>query len=443
MRKNAWLAAVLCWLLLLNKSLVLNMERARETAAAAQAEKEANVESAAAPTEQVNDNLAEKNERTEQEEEPDIASDTVTYDRKTQEAPACIRVLLTDSDFQSAYHSSVTVLLDGEEKTYTSEELKDQEEPVVLEAEQGITVSSIQRQQGNPVYMGRLEIYGKPEGLLLINELPVEAYLEAVVPSEMPSSCSMEALKAQAVCARTYACSQMEEGRMEEYGADVDDSVNFQVYGNIAPQESTSQAVRETEGQVLTQDGKLIQAYYFSTSAGATSTDEVWGASEEASYLKSVECEFDSQEPWSSWEVTIPWEILEDRAQRSCSLSGRLESFQVTKKSQGGAVIGLMVNCAEGSCEIQGEYQVRKFFAPGDCTLTGRDGTVLESSSLLPSAYFTMGEASGDGVTLHGGGYGHGVGMSQNAADEMGKQGYNYKEILNYFFRDVELTVLW
>ncbi len=443
MKRNAWLAAVLCWLLLLNKALVLNMERAEETAAVSREEEEGNSESAVVPAKQVNDDLADRNEKTEQEEEPDIAPDMVTYEREIRESPACIRVLLTGSDFQSVYHSSVTVLLDGEEKTYTSEDLKNQEEPVVLEGKHGVTVTSIQRQQGNPVYMGRLEIYGKPEGLLLINELPVEAYLEAVVPSEMPASCSMEALKAQAVCARTYACRQMEEGRMEEYGADVDDSVNFQVYGNIAPQESTSQAVKETEGQVLTQDGKLIQAYYFSTSAGATSTDEVWGASEEASYLKSVECEFDSHEPWSSWEVTLPWEMLEDRARRNYSLPGRLESFQVTKKSQGGAVIGLQVNCAEGSCEIQGEYQVRKFFAPGDCILTGWDGAVLESGSLLPSAYFTLGEASEVGVTLHGGGYGHGVGMSQNAASEMGKQGYSYKEILNYFFRDVELTALW
>ena len=76
----------------------------------------------------------------------------------------------------------------------------------------------------------------------MINELPLETYLEAVVPSEMPSGYHKEALKAQAVCARTYAWKQMQEGRLSKYGADVDDSVNYQVYQNIAPQQATSEA---------------------------------------------------------------------------------------------------------------------------------------------------------------------------------------------------------
>ena len=111
----------------------------------------------------------------------------------------------------------------------------------------------------------------------MINELSVEDYLKAVVPSEMPSSYGMEALKAQAVCARTYAYKQMEDARLKEYGADVDDSVNFQVYRNLSPTEPTDQAVESTRGEILCQNGEPIEAYYFSTSSGRTSTDEGMG----------------------------------------------------------------------------------------------------------------------------------------------------------------------
>lgn len=94
----------------------------------------------------------------------------------------------------------------------------------------------------------------------------------------MPATYEKEALKAQAVCARTYAWKQIQEQRLHELEADVDDTVNFQVYGNMEPQKAATEAVRETEGQILCQNGEAVEAYYFSTSAGVTSTDEIWEA---------------------------------------------------------------------------------------------------------------------------------------------------------------------
>lgn len=194
--------------------------------------------------------------------------------------------------------------------SYTADSPELGDEPLVLADDGGgICVESISRQGEAPVYAGTLEIHVGEGGLFLINELPLETYLEAVVPSEMPSDYGLEALKAQAVCARTYACRQMETQSLSQYGADVDDSVNFQVYRNVPPQESTSRAVRETAGQVLTCQGELIEAYYFSTSSGKTSTDEVWGVQEVSAYLKSVPCDFDVGAPWSVWETTLPWKL--------------------------------------------------------------------------------------------------------------------------------------
>ena len=105
-----------------------------------------------------------------------------------------IRVALTDSDFQSVYHDSVTISLNGEETVYEAEALRGRNEIISIpEQEGGILIPSIHRQCGTPSYGGRLEIRPCEEGLLAINILPLEKYLEAVVPSEMPSTYEKEA----------------------------------------------------------------------------------------------------------------------------------------------------------------------------------------------------------------------------------------------------------
>lgn len=350
-----------------------------------------------------------------------------------------IRVVLMDSSYESYYHPSVTVLTQGERKTYTPQSDALLEGTLILPGEEeGICVESLQRQEGAPVYQGTLEIHKREQGLVLVNELPLEEYLKAVVPSEMPSTYEKEALMAQAVCARTYACKQMEEGRMKEYGGDVDDSVNFQVYGNIASRESTAQAVELTRGKVLCQDGMLIQAYYFSTSPGVTSTDEVWGATEAASYLKSVTCAFDQESPWSAWQVSIPWDTLKERAKNWLGEDG-LKTLEITRKNQSGAVTGLRMAGENQGHTLQEEYSIREFLSPKGISLTQKNGNTEEGGNLLPSAYFTMDVVPDTEVRIQGKGYGHGVGMSQNAANEMALGGYSYEEILRYFFNNVEI----
>ena len=369
------------------------------------------------------------------------AHDCAAGQTKENKTEPEIRVALTDSDFQSVYHDSVTISLNGKETVYKAEALRERSEVISIpEQEKGISIPSIHRQCGTPSYNGRLEIRPCEEGLLLINILPLEKYLEAVVPSEMPSTYNTEALKAQAVCARTYAWKQMQGSRLSEYGADVDDSVSYQVYQNAAPQGTTTKAVRETRGRILSQNGQPVEAYYFSTSAGVTSTDEIWGVTETASYLKSVPCEFDAKEPWSAWNVKIPWTDLEEKASSLMSLTGELKTVSVQKKSQSGAVTELVITTETGTETVSGEYNIREFLSPEGCEITEKDGSTTKGGKLLPSAYFEIQNQDAEGITLKGGGYGHGVGMSQTAANEMAKEGYSYKEILGYFFKDIEFT---
>ena len=361
--------------------------------------------------------------------------------RETEKVEPKIRVLLMDSGYDTYQHTKVSVLIQGKAVSYTAEDLGKPGEIITLDGgDEGITVTSIQRNYGNPTYKGMLKIKKteNQEALYLINELPLETYLEGVVPSEMPSSYHQEALKAQAVCARTYAWKQIEDSCLEKYGADVDDSVNFQVYQNQAQAETTDDAVACTKGQVMTHNGELIQAYYFSTSAGTTSTDQIWGADSAAPYLKSVACRFDQDQPWGSWKVDIPWEKLADST--ALYNKGKLQGLLVTKKSESGAVTGLTVNTDLGSFLVEGEYDVRSFLTPAGCQIIQHDGSTTAGGNLLPSAYFTMEQKAGSAVYIRGKGYGHGVGMSQSGADQMAAEGYTWREILEYFFNDIQIT---
>lgn len=424
------LLILLIWMALLEEAVKINMGREEKTNLitddAEEADQKEEVQNMAVPAEETCTDIADS-------------------------ADSLIRVLLMDTGYQSYYHQKVSVICGSEEVTYTTASPELSGGMLIFpEQQNGITITSIERQQGNPAYRGCLEVRNTDQGLLLINELPLETYLESVVPSEMPSSYEMEALKAQAVCARTYAYYQIEKGTLKKYNADVDDSVRFQVYGNTAPCDSTTNAVRETRGQVLCQNGELIQAYYFSTSAGVTSTDEIWGAAQAASYLNSVPCEFDQEQPWSLWTVSIPWRTLEDRCtdyikdtyndeETTESVRCALKTVEITRKNQSGAVTGLHVAADTGSFDLTEEYSVREFLSPSGCTITEKDGTVVQGGTLLPSAYFTMKASPGESILIYGKGYGHGVGMSQTAASEMAEQGYDYKEILDYFFRNVEI----
>ena len=184
-----------------------------------------------------------------------------------------------------------------------------------------------------------------------------------------------------------------------------------------------------------------MEAYYFSTSAGVTSTDEIWGSDEAAPYLRSVPCKFDEEEPWSSWIVELPWKMLEDRI-REKGKGTVLRSVTVTRRSESGAATALEAVSDKDSCIIENEYEIRKFLAPVNCMITEKDGTETAGGSLLPSAYFELERTQNGNLQVRGKGYGHGVGMSQTGADKMAEQGYDYREILDYFFRNITVENL-
>jgi len=359
------------------------------------------------------------------------------------------------------------------------------------------TIASLERNHGTPSYEGKIEIYPVEGGFVLINELPLEQYLHYVVPSEMPSGYEKEALKAQAVCARTYAWQHMRSVAYPEYQAHVDDSVIFQVYNNTGLAESTTQAVQETAGEILVFGEEPITAYYFSTSCGYTGDVEIWWGkhAEDTPYLsgktvdkkgrklemhredvfsdfisKKQEDGYDTDYSWYRWETEISLETLSEHfnyalevrcnanpdaivtldgmsAKGNIKSIGKIQGIEIIERNSGGAVEKIKIRGSKETLLIETEYNIRALLHVKDQEILRGDGSIAIGGPLLPSAYFIVEptwkkDGSLNGFLFQGGGYGHGVGMSQNAANTMAKQGNIYEEILKFFYEGVELTML-
>lgn len=342
-------------------------------------------------------------------------------------------------------------------------------------------------------YYGTMELRRYAEGYTLVNQLPIETYLCAVVPSEMPSSYAAEALRAQAICARSYAYIQLFRADLMSYGAHINDSTSYQVYNKVAPTEESKAAVYDTAGIVMTYQGDVIEAYYFSTSMGYTDTAEVWNVEDVGtySYLKraclntssggetlSEETAFynyitqpatgyDSDIKFYRWSASASYrekteainQILEKRRAVSArnilyfekdgitersSLEGigSLTELAVAERSTSGAILTLKLQYENGTVLVKSEYNIRSVLGCGASAITYQDGSVGRDITLLPSAFCTVEPQSDGTYVLHGGGYGHGLGMSQNAANGMAKAGMGYEEILNFFYQDIELSTM-
>lgn len=373
-----------------------------------------------------------------------------------------IRVLIMGNDYKGEVHDSVTISAacemyvrsgENEEKveagnvvTFKPDDERFVKGNIIVSSDDKIVLEHLERADGTPSYEGSIELIATAEGIVIINELPVEKYLKAVVPSEMPASYELDALKAQAVCARTYAFRQMEEYGYPEYKAHVNDSTDYQVYGNLNPQESTNQAIEETESQTVYYQGEMVTTYYYSTSCGQTTDMSAWGEKTggENAYLKSVRVEdengaYEKNLPWYRWSAEISVEHLSNQIGLNTGKDiGRIENIEVTERGNGDIATEIKVKGDKGTVIIATENKIRTVLGGKGYQIKRNDGTVVESGKLLPSAFFTIKKADNK-FLIEGGGYGHGVGLSQNGANEMAKAGADYKEILELFYHDIEI----
>ena len=426
-----------------------------------------------------------------------------------------IRVLLRNDGYEGLFHDRVSLrgskdLRVTEEKEGRSkddrlpagEELTFRKGIGFFEDGQGVlTVSALdpegeilidlERAEGVPGYRGKLEIRAVDEGLLIINQLPVEEYLRYVVPSEMPANYPEEALKAQAICARTYAYGKMLWPGYEEFDAHLDDSTAFQVYHNCDEQEKTTKAIRETAGTVLwTKAGKLADTYYYSTSCGRGTGAEIWmdegemgpdylnakqltrtsvkawqekapllmgpwEADRDAEFLlEEREDDYECEEAWYRWHYDCLELSAEKFLRKLREVTGNkeitfmeIQDLEVTRRGDGGIAAELCITTDGGRFAVCGEGAIRRLLCDGEGKVTLRDGSVYCPKEMLPSAFFLLAPRFEGknvvGYSLIGGGLGHGVGMSQNCARQMAKEGMSAAEILGFFYQGCVLGPIY
>lgn len=427
-----------------------------------------------------------------------------------------VRILVMTTGFGSYYHNSVKVtcgndftVSDGSSTTtykagrkvsFNMHKKSSRKKKFVISTtgSKRIKLLSVKRQDKFPVYRGTIEVKWTRKGFLMVNELPVEQYLYAVVPSEMSTGSHMEALKAQAVCARSYAYNQIGEEKYKKYNADLDDSTACQVYNNIPEDRRSRRAVDSTYGKVATDGRDVIVTYYFSTSWGCTADgQDVWNTPEDVPYLKSSlqvyrkkasenvsvdlsgESSFrdfidsgsyetyDSGDEWYRWSVKLSAADLSrriDSALYNCYLSnkqlvlardkkgrfkemplesiGTIKKIEVVKRENSGLVTELVITGTGNTVKVCSQYNIRKVLAPVYEKISRENGGSYPSYSLLPSAAFyidTIKTRKGTVFKITGGGFGHGAGLSQSGAAAMAKSGRTYKAILKHYFNGARI----
>lgn len=312
----------------------------------------------------------------------------------------------------------------------------------------------------NNNYEGDFFVYSEPEGFVIVNKVSVEKYLYSVVASEMPLSFEKEALKSQAVCARTFTYSHLDNEKYKQFDAIMDDTTSYQVYGKKTDKKII-EAVKSTRGEVLTKDNELIQAYYFSTSCGYTTDGSIWGSNKK-DYLKSKYVSekdtivnvstkdnfrsflnnnydaYESQCAFYRWKVTINTETIKNKLYNCKGKNiGEIKKIEIVKHGAGGIVAELKIIGESGSVIVTNQNEIRKIFSPQGYELKLNGGSVRNDLCSLPSAFFTIDKVSERKYLLKGGGFGHGSGMSQYGAHKMAETGKNYKEILAFFYSGV------
>lgn len=281
------------------------------------------------------------------------------------------------------------------------------------------------------IYPGWFEFLKYDEGIAVVNTVDVENYVRYVLPSEMPSGFSQEALKAQAVCARTFAYSQMKNTQYAAYGANIDNTTAYQVYNASGTYESTDSAVQETANQVVACNGNLITCYYFSTSAGKTEDMEVWG-SDTPEFIHKVDS-VDDNSAYYRWISCLDLSKYSDPQYNTAT------GITVNKTSDNGFALSVTINYGDKSQTYTTENDIRKALGHYQTKVTLNDGSIRENLTMIPSACFTISGGENGQYTLSGGGFGHGIGLSQYGADKMAQTGASYKDIIGYYYKDVEV----
>jgi len=274
-------------------------------------------------------------------------------------------------------------------------------------------------------YRGRLRLVARPDGLLAVNHVPLEEYLYSVVGSEMYPFWPLEALKAQAVAARSFILFRLRRPADPDF--DVGRTVTWQAYkGYSRESDSTREAVTATTGQVVTYRGQIIEALYHAASGGHTeNVEDIWSAPRP--YLRGVP-DFDQEAPVYSWQKTFTQAELS----RLLPGVGQVTSLTPVRTTPQGRVVEMRVTGTTGTKTFTGS-ELRR--------LLDLRSTLFQVTPTRGDVASTNPVNAPDGsFEFQGRGFGHGLGMSQWGAFGLAQRGYNYQQILQYYYQGTEIS---
>ncbi len=344
-----------------------------------------------------------------------------------------------------------------------------------------IGVNGLKRAGKQAYYRGKFEILKsdrKKDRFYLVNVLDSEEYLRGVVPNEMPVSFGLQALKAQTVAARNYVLSPRTKAYKE---FDVNDSVASQVYFGANTEKSLSnQAIAETKGIVALYDWNLILAQYSSTAGGYTEYyDNVYGDAKRITkpylvavpdspeikplrtqedvrefYMNTPKGLYDSKSPYYRWSREWSKAELEDvlvknlpkyagssnvvPEDKEVKIPKDLQDIIVKKHGISGKIIEMEIVFKNNKYKVTRELVIRRLFT--------KDGRALPSANVYFDKVYSEGlfnKKELDTITAYGGGFGHGVGMSQYGAGYMATElKMPYSKILRHYYTDISLATM-
>lgn len=254
----------------------------------------------------------------------------------------------------------------------------------------------------------------------MINELPLEDYVMGVLAGEIPRDWPLEALKAQAIAARTFAVLKRTEARAKGQIYDLENTAQFQMYqGSGLVNEKIQQAVRETQGQIATYDSKPISAFFHSNCGGETcGSIDVWG--QDKPYLKPIPCPFGNNGTHFRWHAEVGTRDLVRQLREVGIKIADIIRLQALERDVSERIVKLSIMDSDGSIK----------------TMKGSAFRMAVGPDVIRSTRFTA-EVGQNKVIFNGKGWGHGVGLCQEGACGMALKGYNAFEILRYYYHGI------
>ncbi len=427
-----------------------------------------------------------------------------------------IRVAINDNSYNNIYFNEIKIkannglkiLVKGKQKNLPSLHIKNNQdfnigenEIIIVEPNnknEGIVFENLIREYKEPVFYDKIEISKINNKYIIINDTYLEKYTEGVLSSNTNNTKDLEMLKALAIIYRTAGVNYINENKLKDIGANLDDSFKYQLFNNKQSEDIFKQAIKETKGKVLLYQKEVIKPTYFSYSPGVTANSgEIWADKDyykyptenkpylnhikdfEESIYENLEKEvnanifyktkdiksIENNSKWFRWTTTLEESDIskiKDNIKKIYQIEkhfiktlkndnyiyspvddiGKIKDINVKRRGAAGNVMELEIRGDKETVLLISDLVVKKAFSIN--SVVDNNKQIVQNITMLPSNYYVFDKIYDNNgylkkITFYGGGYGHGVGLSIYGAEKMAQSGKSYEDILYKYYKNIEI----